>query len=377
MDLSLTEEQEMLRATARAFTQNELEPRAEELDKIGEFPIDIFKKMSEIGITGMTIPPEYGGGGADIVAYALVMEELSKSCVDIAGTLSVHLSAAEIICRYGTEEQRQKFVPPLARGQKIGAFSVTEAEAGSDISRIQTTARRDEDSYIINGTKIFVTNGSVCDTIVLFANVKELSPRGMTAFIVEKDTPGLSLGHKYEKLGMHAMDNSDLIFEDCSIPAANRLGDEGRGMRINLESLDYGRIGVAAQALGMTQTILDRSIEYSKQRVQFGGPISQNQGISFKLADIATGLEAARALIYKAAYLADRGQPFRKEAAMAKLMATEVCMKAAIEGIQIHGGYGYMMDLPMQRYFRDAKILEIYEGTSEVQRIVIAGSLLS
>ncbi|MBI4303605.1 MAG: acyl-CoA dehydrogenase family protein, partial [Chloroflexi bacterium] len=312
-----------------------------------------------------------------VVAYVLVLEELSKACTSIAGTLNTHLAGCtETICKYGTEDQRKKFVPALAKGDKIGAFSVTESEAGSDISKIQTTARRDGDSYVLNGTKIFVTNGSICSTVLLFANVKELNPRGMTAFIVEKDTPGVKLGQKYKKLGMHAMDNSDIIYEDCRVPEANRLGAEGQGMRINLESLDVGRLGVAAQGLGMTQTILDKSVEYSKQRIQFGGPLSQNQGISFKLADMATGLEAARALTHKAASLAGKGQPFRQYAAMAKLLATEGCMKAAVEGIQIHGGYGYMMDLPMQRYFRDAKILEIYEGTSEIQRVVIAGALL-
>lgn len=376
MDLSLTQEQKMLQTMARDFAREVLEPRADELDETGEFPMDIFKRMADLGFTAMTIPAEYGGGGSDMLSYAIVVEELSRGCTPVAGALNTHTGCAETICRYGTAEQKQKFLPRLISGETIGAFSVTEAEAGSDISRIETTATLEGDTYVLNGTKIFVTNGSVAGLGVVFCDVKRLSPRGMTAFIVEKGAPGFTIGKKYRKVGMRAMDNCDFVFENCRIPASNRLGDEGRGMKINLETIDYGRIGVAAQAMGIVQAILDHCVEYSKQRVQFGGPISQNQAISFKIADIATGLEAARALNYRAAYLADTGQPFRKEASMAKLFASELCMKAAVEGIQIHGGYGYMMDMPLQRYFRDAKILEIYEGTSEIQRMVISGNLL-
>ncbi len=377
MDFTLSEEQKMLQTTIRDFATNKLAPVADELDQAQEFPRNNFKMMAELGITGMTLPSRYGGNDANTLSLIIVMEEIARACASTSDIVDAHLSlCAEPIYFYGTEEQKQRLLPPLAKGDKIGAFAITEPEAGSDISNIQTTAVRDGDSYILNGTKTFITNGDVCDIVVVFANMPELGKRGITAFIVEEDTPGFSKGQKFNKLGMRAATNAELVFEDCRLPAANRLGEEGQGMKICLATLDRGRIGIAAQALGITQAVLDKAADHSKQRVQFGVPISQNQAIAWMLADIAAQLEAARLINYKAACLADAGASFTKEAAMAKLLASELAMKAATQGIQILGGYGYMMDSPMQRYFRDAKLTEIYEGTSEVQRMVISRALL-
>ena len=377
MDFVLNEEHRMLQTTVRDLARNKLAAVADELDRKQEFAWDNFKAMSALGLTGMGIPVEYGGSGSDELAVAIAVEELGWACAATADILDTHLClCTKPIYDYGNEEQRKKFVPPLAKGEKVGAFAITEPEAGSDIGAIQSTAVRDGDSYVLNGTKVFMTNGDVADTAIVFANIPELGARGMTAFIVEDGTPGFSKGKKYNKLGMRAATNADFIFEDCRIPVENRLGEEGKGMKICLSILDHGRIGIAAQTLGITQAVLDKSVEYSKQRIQFGTPISQNQAISWMLADMATQLEAARLLTYKAAFLADQGEPFSVIAAMAKLTASELCMRATTEGIQIYGGYGYMMDSPMQRYFRDAKLTTIYEGTSEVQRMVISRSLL-
>ncbi len=377
MDFELTEEQKMLQTMTRNFAQDELEPIADELDQKNEFPHQNFKRMAELGLTGMIIPTEYGGSGSDHLSLAIAVEEISKACASTGDVLSAHL----VICSYtinifGNEEQKKKYLPPLAKGEKVGSFAVTEPEAGSDISRIQTTAVRDGDDYILNGQKVFITNGDVCDVVVVFAGIPELAPRGMTAFIVEKGMPGFTKGKKFDKVGMRAGSTAELLFDDCRVPAANRLSEEGRGMKIALGSLDYGRIHVAAQGLGIAQAALEKSVAYSKERVQFGAPICQNQAIAWKLADMATEIEAARLLVYKAAYLADHGQSFGKNAAMAKLYATELAMRSAHQGIQIFGGYGYMMDSPMQRYFRDAKLTEIYEGTSEIQRLVISRAVL-
>jgi len=377
MDFVLSKEHKILQTTVRDLARNKLAAVADELDRKQEFAWDNFKAMSELGLTGMGIPAEYGGSSSDELAIAIAVEELSWACAATADILDAHLClCAKPIYDYGNEEQRKKFVPPLAKGEKVGAFAITEPEAGSDIGAIQSTAVKDGDSYVLNGTKVFMTNGDVADTAIVFASIPELGARGMTAFIVEDGTPGFSKGKKYDKLGMRAATNSDFIFEDCRIPVENRLGKEGQGMKICLSILDHGRIGIAAQTLGITQAVLDKAVEYSKQRIQFGTPISQNQAISWMLADMATQLEAARLLTYKAAFLADQGEPFSVIAAMAKLMASELCMRATTDGIQIHGGYGYMMDSPMQRFFRDAKLTPIYEGTSEVQRLIISRSLL-
>ena len=377
MDFTLSEEHKMLQTAVRDFATDKLAPVADELDREQEFAWDNFKMMAEMGLLGLSIPPEYGGSGGGELSIAIAVEEIARACASTADILDGHLClCTDPIYRYGTEEQKKRFVPPLAKGEKIGSFAITESEAGSDIGAIQSTAVKDDDSYILNGTKIFITNGNVCDIALVFANIPALGKRSTTAFIVEKGTPGFTIGKKYNKVGMRIATNADLIFEDCHLPAANRLGEEGQGLRICLSTLDYGRIGIAAQAVGITQAVLDKAVDYSKQRIQFGQPISQNQAISWMLADMATQLEAARLLTYEAAYLADEGVPFTKQAAMAKLYASELAMRASIQGIQIFGGYGYMMDSPMQRYFRDAKLTEIYEGTSEVQRMVISRALL-
>jgi alkylation response protein AidB-like acyl-CoA dehydrogenase len=377
MDFTLSEEQKMLQRTVRDFATDKLAPVADVLDQAQEFPLDNFKMMAGLELVGMALPARYGGGGASFVSLAVAMEEVARACASTCDILNAHqMLCAEPIALYGSEEQKKRFLPPLASGEKIGSFAVTEAEAGSDIGNIQTTAVRDGDDYILNGAKIFITNGDVCDTVVVFARIPQLEKRGMTAFIVEKDTPGFSKGKKFHKLGMRAGTAAELIFEDCRLPAANRLGEEGQGMKIALAAIDYGRIGIAAQGIGLAQAVLDRASDYAKERVQCGVPIGRNQAIAWMLADIAVQLEGARLLNYQTAYLADQGAPFGKQAAMAKLSAGELAMRASTQGIQIFGGYGYMMDSPMQRYFRDAKLIEIYEGTSEVQRMVISRALL-
>ena len=376
MDFSLSEEHKMLQTTVRDFANEKLAPVADELDRKQEFAWDNFKMMAEMGLLGLGIPQEYGGSGGDELSVAIAIEEISRACASTGGILDVHLClCAAPIYRFSTDEQKQKFLPALAKGEKVGAMAITESEAGSDVGNVQMTASRDGDSYILNGTKIFITNGDVCDTLLVFANVPDLGERGLTGFIVEKEMPGYSKGKKYDKLGIRAATNADQVLEDCRVPAANRLGDEGRGMRIFLELIDHGRVGIASQALGITRAVLERAVEYAKNRKQFGAPIASYQAISFRLADMYAELEAARLLTYQAAWLADNGQPFRTQAAMAKLYATELAMRASTLGIQVLGGYGYMMDSPMQRHFRDAKLTEIYEGTSEVQRLVISASL--
>ena len=377
MDFTLSEEHKMLQAAVRDLATNKFAPVADELDRKQEFAMNNFKMMAEIGLLGLTIPPEYGGSGGNELSVAIAVEEIARACASTADILDVHVClCGDPIHRFGTEEQRKRLLPLLTKGEKIGAFAITEPEAGSDIASIQSTAVKDGDSYILNGTKIFITNGDVADTVVVFANVPALGKRGMTAFVVEKGMPGFAKGKKYDKVGMRAATNAELVFQDCRVPAKNRLGEEGQGMRICLTTLDHGRIGIAAQAVGITQAILERAADYSKQRMQFGTSISQNQAISWMLADMATQLEAVRLLTHKAAFLAEHGEPFTVYAAMAKLAASELCMQASIQGIQIYGGYGYMMDSPMQRYFRDAKLTTIYEGTSEVQRMVISRSVL-
>jgi butyryl-CoA dehydrogenase len=377
MDFHLSEAELMLQSTARDFAKNEIEPVAAAVDEANVFARDNFKKLAEVGFTGLAIPPEYDGSGGDVMALALVMVELAKACASTCDIVDAHISlCARPILLYGNEEQKKKYLPPLCRGEKVGAFAVTEAEAGSDIANIKTTAVRDGDFYVLNGSKFFITNGPVCDTIVVFAGIPDLAPRGMTAFIVESDMPGFSRSPQYEKVGMKGASNAELIFDNLRVPVANRLGDEGKGMRICLGTLDEGRIGIAAQAVGISQAVLERCAEYAKERKQFGKPIGENQAIQWMLVDMACQVESATLLLYRAAKTMDEGANPVKAAAMAKLIATDTCMDIAVKGIQIFGGYGYMMDSPMQRYFRDAKLTQIYEGTSEVQRMVIARDLL-
>lgn len=377
MDFNFTEEQKILQASVRELANKKFAPIADKLDRKQEFGLDNFKTLCELGFSGMGIPEEYGGSSGNKVSAIIVMVEIARACASTCDIMDTHLLlCTEPIYLYGNEKQRHKFLPPLIKGEKIGAFALTESEAGSDVSAIKTTAVRDGSDYIINGTKIFMTNGDVAGTGIVFANVPSLGNRGMTAFIIEDGMVGFSKSKKYDKLGMRAATNCDFIFENCRVPVENRLGEEGQGMRICLATLDRGRLGIAAQSIGIAQAILDKAVEYSKHRVQFGTPIGQNQAIAWMLADMSTHLEAARLLAFKAAFLADHGEPFTVYASMAKLFASELCMDAATKGIQIYGGYGYMMDSPMQRYFRDAKLTTIYEGTSEVQRMVISRNLL-
>ena len=378
MDFELTEEQTIIQETIRRFAQEELAPVAEDLDYAEEFARENFRRMADLGLTGMVLPAEYGGSGSDEISLAIAIEEIAKACASTADILDAHLIlCAGPIYHWGSKEQRKLFLPSLAKGEKIGSYAITEPDAGSDIGNVKTKAVKDGDFYILNGQKTFITNGDVCDIIVVFAVIPELAPRGMTAFIVEEGMPGFAKGKKFRKLGMHAATNAELFFDNCRVPEANLLGEKGQGMKIALSTLDSGRIGIAAQAVGIAQAVLEKCTEYSKIRVQFGAPIFKNQAISWKLADMATEIEAARFLVYSAASLADNGKPFSKNAAMAKLFASELAMKATTWGIQIFGGYGYMMEYPMQRYFRDAKLTEIYEGTSEVQRMVISRAVLS
>jgi len=382
MDLKLTEEQEMVRKMARDFAQKEVAPIAAEMDAKGAVPFENIKKMGQLGLLGLTAPEEYGGGGADTVSYVVALEEIAKACASTAVVMAVQNSLVNYaLARFGTEEQKRKFLVPLAQGEKIGAYALTEPEAGSDAAAIRTRAVRDGDEYVINGTKHFITNGGFADIVILYATVDPSKGyRGITAFIVEKGTPGFSTGKEENKMGIRATNTCELIFQDCRVPVANRLGDEGQGFKIALSALDAGRIGIGAQAVGIAQAAYEAALEYAKTRVQFGQPIAQLQAIQWMLADMATRIEAARLLVYKAALAKDEAQKtgarFSKEAAMAKLFASETAGFVTDCALQIHGGYGYMKDYPLERYYRDARITRIYEGTNEIQRLVIARSIL-
>lgn len=334
--------------------------------------------MVKAGFMGIPFPKKYGGEGGDNLGYAMAVEELSRVCATTGVILSAHVSlGAHPIYQFGTEEQKQKFLVPMAKGEKIGAFGLTEANAGTDASAQQTTAVLDGDHYIINGSKIFITNAGYADTYVIMAMTdKSAGTRGISAFIIEADTEGFTIGPKEKKLGIKGSSTCELIFENCRIPVENRLGKEGFGFKVAMQTLDGGRIGIAAQALGIAQGALDETVNYVKERKQFGRPISAFQNTQFQLADMASKVEAARLLVYKAAYNKDMGLPYSNEAAMAKLFASEAAMEVTTKAVQLHGGYGYTREYPVERMMRDAKITEIYEGTSEVQRMVIAANLL-
>ncbi|GAW91722.1 acyl-CoA dehydrogenase [Calderihabitans maritimus] len=378
MDFKLTEEQEMLKKMVRDFAEKEVAPGAAERDEKEEFDRSIFDKMAELGLTGIPFPEEYGGGGADYISYAIAVEELSRVCGSTGVTLSAHISLASWpIYKYGTEEQKQKYLVPLATGEKIGAFGLTEPSAGSDAASLRTTAVLDGNEWVLNGSKIFITNAGEADIYVVFATTdRNKGHRGINAFIVEKGTPGFSFGKKEKKLGIRASTTMELVFEDCRIPKENLLGEEGKGFKIALSTLDGGRIGIAAQAVGIAQGAFEAALAYCKEREQFGRPIGEFQALQFMLADMATRIEAARLLTYQAAYLETNGMPYGKAAAMAKLFASETAMEVTVKAVQIFGGYGYTREYPVERMMRDAKITEIYEGTSEIQRLVIANHLL-
>ncbi|MDM5210122.1 acyl-CoA dehydrogenase [Peribacillus sp. NJ4] len=374
MQFKLTEEHEMIRKMVRDFAQNEVAPTAAERDEEERFDREIFDKMAELGLTGIPWPEEYGGIGSDYLAYCIAIEELSRVCASTGVTLSAHTSLAGWpIYKFGSEEQKQKYLRPMAQGEKIGAYGLTEPSSGSDAGGMRTTAKLVGDEYIISGSKIFITNGGIADTYVVFALTDPKSKqKGTSAFIVEKDFPGFSVGKKEKKLGIRSSPTTEIIFDECRVPKENLLGEEGEGFKIAMMTLDGGRNGIAAQAVGIAQGALDAAVDYAKERVQFGKPISAQQGIGFKLADMATGVEASRLLTYQAAWLESEGFPYGKESAMSKLFAGDTAMKVTTEAVQVFGGYGYTKDYPVERYMRDAKITQIYEGTQEIQKLVIS-----
>jgi len=378
MKLELNDQQKMIQKMVREFAEKKIAPVAAELDKKEEYPTKILAEMAKQGFLGTIIPTEYGGAGLDTVSYAIVIEEISRKDASTGVITSVHNSLVSWpIMKYGTEEQKKKYLPILASGKEIGAFAGTEPNAGSDLGAMQTSAKLQGDKYIINGDKTFITSGTKAGIIIVFAVTdKSAGSRGISAFIVENTFKGYKVGSIFEKLGINASGTSELIFENMEVPKENLLGKEGEGFKIALSTLDGGRIGIAAQAVGIAQAALNESIEYSKQRQQFGRPIAKFQAIQWMIADMATRIEASRYLVYNASFVKDKGERFSKEAAMAKLFASETAMDAVIKAVQIHGGYGYTKEYTVERLFRDAKITEIYEGTSEVQRLVIAGSLL-
>jgi len=378
MQLELNEQQKMIQKMVREFAEKEVAPIAAELDKTEEYPHKTLQKMAKLGLLGAIVPTEYGGAGLDTISYATIVEEIARKCASTGVITSVHNS---LVCwpimHYGTEEQKKKYLPILGKGEEIGAFAATEPNAGSDLGAMQTTAKLKGNKYIINGDKTFITSGSEAGIIIIFAITdKNAGTKGISAFIIENTFKGYKVGSIFEKLGINASKTSELIFKDMEVPKENLLGKEGEGFKIALSTLDGGRIGIAAQAVGIAQACIDESIEYSKQRQQFGKPIASKQAIQFMIADMATRIEASRFLVYNAAYKKDQGARIGKEAAMAKLFASETAVDAAINAVQIHGGYGYTKEYTVERLFRDAKITEIYEGTSEVQRLVISGSLL-
>ena len=377
MNLRFTEEQEMMRKMVRDFAQEEIAPFVEQMEA-GAFPRDILNKMAELGLMGITIPEQYGGADMDFTSYIIAINEISKVSATVGVILSVHTSVGtNPILYFGTEEQKQKYVTKLATGEYLGAFALTEPSAGSDAGSLKTRAVKNGDHYKLNGSKVFITNGGEADTYIVFASTNpELGSKGVSAFIVEKNTPGFIVGKDEHKMGLHGSKTVQLTFEDAKVPVENLLGQEGEGFKIAMANLDVGRIGIAAQSLGIAEAATEAAIAYSKERVQFGKPISAQQGVGFKLADMATAVEAAKLLTYRAANLRQNGMNCGKEASIAKLFASKTAMEVTTEAIQVFGGYGYTKDYPVERYFRDAKVCEIYEGTSEIQRIVIGKHLM-
>ncbi|MBP3916067.1 MULTISPECIES: acyl-CoA dehydrogenase [unclassified Clostridium] len=378
MNFGLTREQELVRQMVREFAVNEVKPIAAEIDETERFPMENVKKMAELGMMGIPFPKEFGGAGGDVLSYIITVEELSKVCGTTGVIVSAHTSlCASLIYENGTPAQKEKYLVPLAKGEKIGAFGLTEPGAGTDAAGQQTTAVLDGDNYILNGSKIFITNGGVADTFIVFAMTdKSQGTRGISAFIVEKDFPGFSIGKKEEKLGIRASSTTELIFENCIVPKENLIGKEGKGFSIAMKTLDGGRIGIAAQALGIAEGAYEESVKYMKERKQFGRSLSAFQGLQWMIAEMETKIEAAKLLVYKAAWLKQNKLPYSVDAAKAKLFAAEVAMDVTTKAVQLHGGYGYTKEYPVERMMRDAKITEIYEGTSEVQKMVIAGAAL-
>ncbi|MDY6952949.1 MAG: acyl-CoA dehydrogenase [Thermodesulfobacteriota bacterium] len=379
MDFELTEEQKMIQAMCRRFAEKEIKPVAARLDETKEHPVALCQKMGELGLMGITVPEDYGGAAMDYISYILAVTEISRACASTGVIMSVNNSLYCFpINTFGSHEQKVTYLTPVASGAAIGCYGLTEAGAGSDPASMATTAEQDGDHWVINGEKKFITNGNVADYCILAAVTdREKGHKGISSFIVDlKNTAGFSVGRVEDKMGIKASGTAELVFDDARIPKENLLGELGSGLRQMLTTLDAGRLGIGAQALGIGQAVLEEGLEYAMVREQFGKPISKFQAIQWKLADMATHLDAAELLLFRAAWLQDHGKPFEKEAAMAKMYASDICMEAAVEGVQILGGYGYCKEFPMERHMRDAKICQIYEGTNEIMRLVIARNLL-
>jgi len=374
MAYHLTEEQRMIQTMVRDFARDVLLPTAAERDVTKEFPAENMKQMGELGLMGMNVPPEYNGAGVDTVSYSVALQEVAYACAATAVIMSVHNSVAcGPVYLFGSDYLKEHYLKPLAAGKKLGCFALTESSAGSDPAGQRSRAVRDGDSYIINGTKMFITSGKHADVVVVTAYTdRERKHQGISAFVVEKGTPGFSVGKEEDKMGLRGSDTTELVFEDCRVPAENLLGQEGDGFVIAMASLDGGRIGIASQSVGLAQACLNAAVNYARERVQFNRPISQFQGIRWMIADMATQIEAARLLTFNAAAMRDRGENFSAAASMAKVFASEMANKVAYQALQIHGGYGYIKEYPVERYYRDARVFTIYEGTSEIQRKVIA-----
>jgi butyryl-CoA dehydrogenase len=378
LHLELSEEQKLLQKSVREFAESEVKPLARELDETGHFPRALFQKAADLGLTGVAFPESEGGAGFDHVAYTIVIEEISRCCASTGVILSGHNSLyCDPVCRFGTEEQKKKLLVPFTRGEKIGCFALTEPQAGSNAAALQTRAVRKGDKYVVNGTKAWITNGGAADAAIVYVNTEPAKgEKGITALVVEKGTPGFKVGKEEKKLGINATACSELVFTDCEVPVMNRIGNEGEGYKVALSTLDGGRIGVGAQATGIAQGAFEAALQYSKQRAAFGHPISQFQAIQFMLTDMATEIEASRLLVRKAAWKQDTGARFSMDAAIAKLFASEMATRVTHKAIQIHGGNGYSREYPVERNYRDARITEIYEGTSEIQRLVISSWIL-
>jgi butyryl-CoA dehydrogenase len=378
MDFRLNEEQRLIRDMVRDFARTEIAPLAAEIDRTREFPMDSFRKCADLNLTGMMVPEEWGGAGLDAISYVIAVEELSRACASTGVIISVNNSLyCDPVERYGSDEQKERWLKPFALGKKLGCYCLTEPHAGSDAASLRTMAVKEGDTWIINGSKIFVTNGIAADAAIIYANTdRSKGHRGVTAFLVDRETPGYAIGKHETKMGITASGSVEIVLTDVRITDDHRLGEVGDGFKVAMSTLDGGRIGIAAQAVGIAQSALDHSLSYAKEREAFGRPIADLQAIQFKLADMATRTEAARLLTYRAAAAKDSGRRFSQEAAMAKLMASEVSVDATREAVQIYGGYGYINEYPVERLYRDAKITEIYEGTSEIQRVVIAAGLL-
>jgi butyryl-CoA dehydrogenase len=378
LNLELTEEQQLLQKSVREFAEAEVKPLAKEIDETGRFPFENFKKGAELGLAGVALPEQYGGAGMDHISYTIVIEELSRVCASTGVIFSVQNSLyCDPVFRFGTEEQKKRFLVPYARGEKIGCYALTEPQAGSNAAALRTKAVRKGDKYIVNGTKAWITTGGVADAAIVYVNTQpEKAEKGITALVIEKGTPGFSVGKEEKKLGIHGTACTELAFADCEVPAENRIGEEGEGYKVALTTLDGGRIGIAAQAVGIAQGAFEAALSYAQQRQAFGHPIADFQAIQFMLADMATEIDAARLLARRAAWKQDSGARFSMEASIAKLFASEMSTRVAHKAIQIHGGYGYSQEYPVERAYRDARITEIYEGTSEIQRLVIASWVL-